>query len=81
MKIVWDEIKRQTNLAKHGMDFADLDLGFFAGAFIAPSIDGRFVAVGACKGDVVAVVFRPMGREAISVISTRRASRKERSLS
>jgi uncharacterized protein len=81
MKIVWDEIKRQTNLAKHGMNFADLDPGFFAGAIVATSIEGRFVAVGALKGDVVAVVFRPMGLEAISVISMRRASRKERRLS
>jgi hypothetical protein len=29
MKIVWDEPKRLTNLAKHGLDFADLDTDFF----------------------------------------------------
>jgi len=28
MLIVWDEIKRQSNLAKHGLDFAALDLDF-----------------------------------------------------
>jgi uncharacterized DUF497 family protein len=28
MKIVWDEPKRLANLARHGMDFADLDETF-----------------------------------------------------
>jgi uncharacterized DUF497 family protein len=28
MKVVWDESKRLTNLAKHGLDFADLDSDF-----------------------------------------------------
>ncbi len=28
MLIVWDEPKRKANLAKHGMDFADLDAEF-----------------------------------------------------
>ena len=32
MRIVWDEAKRLTNLAKHGLDFADLDTGFFSEA-------------------------------------------------
>ena len=29
MMIVWDEPKRPNNLAKHGLDFADLDEMFF----------------------------------------------------
>jgi hypothetical protein len=36
MKIVWDESKRLTNLAKHGLDFADLDFDFFAAAAAGP---------------------------------------------
>lgn len=80
MKIVWDETKRQTNLAKHGMDFADLSLEFFLSAHVDASKQGRFVAVGELNGQiVVAVVFRPLGSEAISVISMRRASKRERS--
>ena len=78
MQIVWDEVKRQTNLAKHGLDFAELDPEFFAGAIFSPSVEGRSLAVGIFKGLVVAVVFRPLGSEAISVISMRPASRKER---
>ena len=65
MRIVWDEAKRLTNLAKHGLDFADLDTSFFSEARFGPADKGRFI------------VFRPLGAEAISVISTRPASRKE----
>jgi uncharacterized DUF497 family protein len=60
-------------------DFADLDLAFFANAVGWPSVAERFLAVGIFKGAVVAaLVYRPLGVEAISVISMRRASRKER---
>ena len=81
VEIVWDEIKRRTNLAKHGMDFADLDPDFFAEALLIRSREGRFIAVGEFKGVlIVTVVFRPLGQEAVSIISMRPASRKERKL-
>lgn len=79
MKIVWDEPKRETNLAKHGMDFADLTLEFFRDAKVGPAKADRFVAVGELDGRmVIAVIFRPLGFEALSVISMRPASTKER---
>lgn len=79
MKIVWDEPKRETNIAKHGLDFADLTLEFFRDAKVGPAKADRFVAVGELNGQtVVAVVFRPLGSEALSVISVRPASTKER---
>jgi uncharacterized DUF497 family protein len=78
MRIVWDEPKRLANLAKHGLDFADLDADFFSEAVLARSGKGRFVAVGEWAGIAITVVFRPLGVEAISVISMRPASRKER---
>jgi uncharacterized DUF497 family protein len=37
MKVVWDDPKRLTNLAKHGLDFADLDPDFFAAAQMTPT--------------------------------------------
>lgn len=82
MKIVWDELKRLTNLAKHGLDFSDLDPNFFVNARVAPSVDGRFVAVGELEAQmmIVTVVFKPLGAEAIAVISMRPASRKERNI-
>ena len=81
MKITYDENKRQTNIEKHGFDFADLDMEFFASSVVIPSRDGRFKAIGEFQGVViVAAVFKPLGSEAISVISMRVASTKERKL-
>jgi hypothetical protein len=79
MKLVWDELKRETNISKHGLDFADLDGEFFAAAKIVPAKEGRAIAIGEFRGQIiVAVVFVALGSEAISVISMRPASRKER---
>jgi len=84
MEIVWDEPKRDRNLRSHGLDFAAARDRFdFAGAWIEPSYPGkdgraRFIAVGPLDGDIVTLVFSRLGTEAISLISLRRASRKER---
>lgn len=78
MEIVWTDHKRDWTLRNRGLDFADLDLEFFADAKVLPSYEGRFMAIGLFRGVVLTVVFKPLGSEAISVISMRRASRKER---
>ena len=78
--IVWDEPKRQTNLAKHGLDFADLDEGFFLASAVVPANDGRHMAIGRLADGTIAVVFATLGIEGVSVISMRPASRKERTL-
>ena len=81
MKIVWDEPKREANLAKHGLDFADLDLAFFEAAAVRPSHTRRFLAFGRSEAlGVIAVVFRPLGSEAIAIVSMRPARRDERRL-
>jgi uncharacterized DUF497 family protein len=46
VKILWDEAKRRTNLAKHGFDFADLDTDFFSAAAVGLAGNDRFIAVG-----------------------------------
>ncbi|MBB4006375.1 BrnT family toxin [Allorhizobium taibaishanense] len=79
MKIAYDENKRKANLEKHGLDFADLTIDFFEDCMVYPAKQNRFLAIGEFKGRIiVAVVFRPLGTEAISVISMRVASRNER---
>ncbi len=81
MVIVWDEAKRTTNLAKHRMDFALLTVEFFEGATIYPAKLGRFLAIGEFQEQIIlCVVFQPLGSEALSVISMRPASMKERKL-
>jgi uncharacterized protein len=82
MKIVWDEPKRLANLEKHGLDFADLNETFFDNAVVIPSHNKskRWVAVGVSIAGVVVVVFARLGREGVSIISMRPASRNERKL-
>lgn len=81
MQIVWDEPKRQANIAKHGLDFASLTLEFFESAVIADARQGRYLAIGKLNDAlVIATIFRPLGTEAISIISMRRAGKAERSL-
>ncbi|MCF3934329.1 BrnT family toxin [Acuticoccus sp. M5D2P5] len=80
MMIVWDELKRQTNLSKHGLDFSDLDEEFFLSSTVVPVQGGRHMAIGRLADGAIAVVFAVLGDEGISVISMRPASKKERRL-
>ena len=84
MKIAWDEAKRLTNLEIHGIDFVDVGDRFaFEDAVVAPTHPGadgrsRFIAIGPLDVRLVTIVFSPLGTEALSLISVRRTSRKER---
>jgi uncharacterized DUF497 family protein len=81
VKIVWDEPKRLANLEKHGLDFADLDEAFFENALVAPgNKPKRWRAIGVNAGGVIVVVFARLGREGISIVSMRPASKNERDL-
>lgn len=78
MHIVWDEPKRTANLVKHGYDFADLDLDFFAEAVMRHARYPRRFAFGWFGGDFIAVIYERLGTEALAVISMRPANSKER---
>jgi len=80
MKILWDENKRQSNIEKHGLDFADLSMDFFETSLILPAKKNRFMAINMFLDGIATVVFAKLGADAISVISMRPASRKERIL-
>ena len=80
MKILWDEPKRLANLDKHGLDFADLNETFFDNALVLPSYNKRWRGIGKNIRSVVVVVFVTLGKEAVSVISMRPASKCERML-
>ena len=80
MEIVWDDTKRLTNLDKHKLDFADLTPEFFVAAIIQPTRSRRFKAI-ARNGDlIISVVFSMLGSQALSIISMRPASKKEKEL-
>jgi uncharacterized DUF497 family protein len=78
MQIVWDPPKRRRTLEKRDLDFDDLTIAFFEDAVITGARDERFKAPGEFQGQIVTVIFKPLGSEAISVISMRRSNRKER---
>ena len=84
MIIVWDEPKRVQNLETHGLDSGDARDPFdFASAQTTASHHGgddrlRFKSIGVLDNTLVVLVFSPLGTEAISLISLRPASRKER---
>lgn len=80
MEITWDEPKRQANILKHGLDFADLDEAFFASAVIVPGKARRLIAINRWPDEAILVIFARLGREGISVVSMRRANKKERSV-
>ena len=80
--ITWDEPKRLANLATHKLDFAEFESRFdFASAIVRPAKHGRSLMIGRLGGTLlVAVVFSMLGTEAMSIISLRPASKKERKL-
>jgi uncharacterized DUF497 family protein len=80
MNIVWDEPKRVANLAKHGLDFADVDEFGWSDAVITPSHGRRFKAIGVFRTRTAVVIYSLLGSEAISIVGMRWASVRERRL-
>jgi uncharacterized DUF497 family protein len=78
----WDENKRQSNVAKHGIDFVDakevfLDPQQFT--YRSPNRSGelRYVTVGKSQGLLLAVISTPR-EDKLRIISARMARRNER---
>jgi hypothetical protein len=80
MVIVWDERKRFANPVKRGLDFAELTGDFFLSATFVPAHSGRRAAIGTLANGLVTTIYLELGTEAISIISLRPASSKERAL-
>jgi len=78
MRFLWDETKRLANLEKHGLDFADIALFDWEGCVISEGHTGRRKAVGRFRDGTAAVIYAMLGTEAVSIISFRPASAKER---
>lgn len=81
MEFEWNETKRLANLAKHGLDFADLDEFDWNGPVIFQDIrndygEVRFMALAEFQGRIHSVTYT-MRDDVARVISFRRAHRKE----
>ncbi len=90
MMLSWDEKKRQSNLEKHGLDFAALEEFDAANALFGEDTRGetdlrfiyperRFYALGILQSRLVFVVYA-VTESGWHVIGLRPASRKERKL-
>ena len=81
MRFEWDEAKRESNILKHGVDFADLP-PLFNGVTVTVLDDRfdygehRFITLGSLRGIVFAVAHTETD-DLVRFISARRATRYE----
>ena len=81
MQFTWDEIKRQENLRKHGLDFADAARVFAGEVFRREDTryqydEQRMIAIGMLDAVTVLVV-HVESEKTIRIISMRRADKHE----
>ncbi len=84
MKFTWDEKKRKTNLAKHGLDFTDAKRVFTGATFTFNDDrfdygEQRYITMGILKGFVV-VIAHTETAEVIRIISMRKANKHEQKI-
>ena len=85
MQVIWDPEKRQKNLAKHGLDFADARAVFLGAVFTFEDKrqsygEQRLVALGMLGENVVAIAFTEPNDDVIRPISMRKATRNEQQI-
>lgn len=83
MDYEWDEVKRQGNLRKRGLDFMDAELVFEASIKVTVDAthadDGRYADLAEVNGRVLMLVYT-LRQQTVRCISLRVASRRERKL-
>lgn len=83
MNFEWNERKNETNLAKHGFDFADAPRIFNLPMLVFLDErdnyrEERWVGIGILNGRVVVVVYTEPDEETVRIISLRKALSHER---
>jgi hypothetical protein len=83
MHFVWDESKNESNIRKHGFDFANAHEMFTA--LLLSELDDRmdygqdrWIGIGMIRGRVAVVAYTERDEETIRIISLRKALRHER---
>jgi uncharacterized protein len=84
MNFEWDDLKNETNIDKHGFDFADA-YRIFSSPMVV-DVDNRrdygckdrWIGTGLLDGRIVAVIFAKPDRETTRIISLRKALSDER---
>ncbi len=80
---IWNEAKRLSNLAKHGLDFKDayqaFDDEYFFYNFDARHIDDRWILIGRLQDKTIAIIaYAEPLPEVYRIISMRKAMKAER---
>lgn len=81
MEFEWDENKRLSNFAKHGLDFEDVPWVFTDEAFVVEDTrkeygEPRFILYGPLFERIVVVAFAVRG-DVIRILSMRKANQRE----
>ncbi len=85
MQLIWDPEKRQRNLAKHGLDFADAHAVFRGAVFTFEDKrrrygEQRLVALGMLENLAVAIAFTEPEDDSIRIVSMRKATGNEQQI-
>lgn len=81
MKFVWDENKRQSNLAKHGFDFIEVSQVFEEATVTFEDNrfaygKQRFITLGLLRGQVIVITHTESQNE-VQIISMRKGTKRE----
>jgi uncharacterized DUF497 family protein len=81
----WDEAKNRSNLARHGLDFADAEhvLTGPCVTFVDKRFDygeERLITLSLLAGRVVIIAHAPRGADITRIISMRKANRREQKI-
>ena len=84
MRFTWHEVKRESNLRDHGLDFVDAPAVFEGATFTYeddrfPYGEQRLVTLGLLRGIVVSIVHTETPRR-IHIISFRKATKHEQTI-
>lgn len=82
MRLEWDEAKRKTNIAKHGIDFRDVPEMFTSLMLVGPDIrrdygEIRKIGFGFIRGRLMTIAFTEREPNSIRIISARKANKRE----
>lgn len=84
MRVVWDEAKRQSNVRKHHLDFADAERVFGGPTYTFEDrrfryAETRFITLGLLYDVVIAITHTETSAE-LRIISMRKATRHEQAI-
>lgn len=85
MKYTWDEVKRQSNLRKHRLDFADAEI-VFDGLTLTFEDDRfdyteqRFITIGTLDGEFIVIAHTENEDDLTRIISMRKATKHEENI-